>query len=938
MVSDAELLLGLGRHLAAYTVSTAHAALDSLQFAGQVYEMAWRLRDSQVSTIGRVQAIGIDAHIGMRILDRDVLPTMEQLGWVECRRDRDGALASVEALIPPNDQLVDDADRLLDVVLATPVQRAALELIRATSRQPLTVAAALEAASAHGEEAAEDALRHLVAINLVRRVEIEVDRPVVFNPNIWTGDPALSKAALRAEDARANKEVGALIEEVAALPGLPEKHVQSTEKKWIDFAVSQGLVERSVVQTSTGGEEGFLFAPHLKRDAFGVASSDPSGHVRQMVGSMIYATTFATTYRLHSPGAFLHTLIRDGEAGNVPNIATDYAMLELAGTIGSSPVHGVVQPGWCSCRPMSLKRRWTSSTPEAAAAGPSVTCGRSASSGPTATSSGRGHAWLRRPETTTKTRQDSSPRCATPRPEVVSVDDPELPLDGAETAPTGARAESDPSPAAGSLGIGTPPGGGHIRSKSANEPATEPIAVPADAAADRGIAATTGREPTRSEAPNGSRSAPSSRSRSAGRPRKQRPSPNNSGNEGRDLERRVGRVEFAEGALVRLRVPIRVEAENGRDVLTDIDVLAVDVDGRLRMSRSILECKSGGGQAGEPDRLLWLAGLQKYLKFDRAVLVRQSVSRRGRALSRTLGLKVLDVARLTTREAAHAWLPDTFAHIDGAECAAAESRTDTQLKGLGHIPSDLIAHLRHDALRSDTPNTLRAVANLGRVSNQGGVLPSPTREVLAGHATLALLLAAIGDAARLDELSPEELQERTERALTIGSPDSTQMLNVLARADDLMAYMLQRVHTAYETSGARRVQVDIPSLREVVTRPPEWVPWYLDLVQKLRANPAVGRELLQTAELACFEALLGGRAYLADAFDHLFSAEHRYLLNVTIRCLEAVAGPAIADPVRPILDLDFNRMMARGDRTAVTSPSHQPEHIERAKASLDPDS
>lgn len=337
MLSDAELLLGLGRHLAAYSISTAHAALESLQFAGQVYEMAWRLRDAQVSSAGRVQAIGIEAHIGSRSLARDVLPTMEQMGWVECRRDADGALVSVEALIPPNDQLVDDAGRLLDVLLATPVQRAALELLRATSRQPLTVAAALEVAGAHGEEAAEQALRHLVAIDLVRRIELEVDRPVVFNPNIWTGDPALSKAALRAEDARANQEVGALIEEVAALPGIPEKRVQSTEKKWIDFAVSQGLVERSVVQTSTGGEEGFLFAPHLKRDTFGVASSDPSGHVRQMVGSMIYATTFATAYRLRSPGAFLYALIRDGEAGDVPNIATDYAMLELAGTIRVEP-------------------------------------------------------------------------------------------------------------------------------------------------------------------------------------------------------------------------------------------------------------------------------------------------------------------------------------------------------------------------------------------------------------------------------------------------------------------------------------------------------------------------------------------------------------------------------------------------------------------------
>lgn len=336
MLSDAELLLGLGRHLSAYTVSTAHAALESLQFSGQVYEMAWRLRNSQVSSAQRVQAIGVEAHIGARQLDRDVLPTMEQLRWVECRRDPDGRLRSVEALIPPNEDLVGDAGRLLDLLMATPVQRAALELLRATSRQPLTLNAARQAASEWGDEAAEEALRHLISVGLVRRVEVEVDRPVVFNPHIWTGDSQVATAALRAEDARANKEVGALLEEVAALPGLPEKHVTSTAQRWVDFAISLGLVERSVVQTSDGGEEGFLFSPHLRRDAFGSNSTDPSGHVRQLVGSMIYATTFAT-WKLRNPGGFLYSLIRDGEAGNVPNIGTDYPMLETAGTVRIAP-------------------------------------------------------------------------------------------------------------------------------------------------------------------------------------------------------------------------------------------------------------------------------------------------------------------------------------------------------------------------------------------------------------------------------------------------------------------------------------------------------------------------------------------------------------------------------------------------------------------------
>lgn len=336
MLSDAELLLGLGRHLSAYGVSSSHAALDSLHYAGEVYELAWRLRNSQISSVNRIEAIAIEARIGTRQLHRDVLPTMEQLGWIECRRGADNRLASVEALIPPNETLIEDAARLLDILLVSSVQRSALELIRITTRQPLPVGTAIEAAAHWGEESAIAALEHLEAVNLVRRVEHEVDRPVVFNPNIWTNDQQAATAALRAQDARASTEVAALLEEVAAAPGIPEKHVTSTELRWIDFAVSQGLVARSIVQTSDGSEERFLFSPHLKRDAFGTELTDPSGHVRQLVGSMIYASTFAS-WKLHSPGAFLYTLIRDGEAGNVSNIGTDYPMLETAGTIQVVP-------------------------------------------------------------------------------------------------------------------------------------------------------------------------------------------------------------------------------------------------------------------------------------------------------------------------------------------------------------------------------------------------------------------------------------------------------------------------------------------------------------------------------------------------------------------------------------------------------------------------
>lgn len=337
MLTDSELVLGLARHLGAYAASPAKAALAQLEFAGQVFEMAWRLRGSGLSSAQRVAAIGVEAAVGRRALVRDILPALASLGWLDVRLAADASLQAVDERIPPPGELVGLADTVLNIALPTGVERAALVLLRETSRQPLLVEAALSSASeATAENESVDALRHLGAVNLVRRVTAEDGREVVFNPNIWTGDAEVVTAALRAEDAQISAQVGALIEEVAANPGLPQDRVQSTERRWIDFAVAHGLVQRSLVVTSEGAERAFLFTPHLARDPFGVGRGDPSGHVRQLVGSMVYAATFAR-FRLDNPAVFVRRLIRDGEAGDASPIGTDYPMLETAGIVRVEP-------------------------------------------------------------------------------------------------------------------------------------------------------------------------------------------------------------------------------------------------------------------------------------------------------------------------------------------------------------------------------------------------------------------------------------------------------------------------------------------------------------------------------------------------------------------------------------------------------------------------
>jgi hypothetical protein len=202
-----------------------------------------------------------------------------------------------------------------------------------------------------------------------------------------------------------------------------------------------------------------------------------------------------------------------------------------------------------------------------------------------------------------------------------------------------------------------------------------------------------------------------------------------------------------------------------------------------------------------------------------------------------------------------------------------------------------------------------------------GVLPDPTGVVLAGHGLLALLLAAISDAAESETLSDGDLRRRLELALTAGNPEDDHILEVLSQADELLRHHAEQLHRAYTEAGAQRMDIGVPSLRDLVAEPPSWIERYLDFVDRLRATPAVSRELLQTSELACFEALMGGNAWTSPAFDHLFTPEHRNLLSVAMEALREICGESIASRLTPLASLPFDRHApALPDRRGPTAP------------------
>jgi hypothetical protein len=174
---------------------------------------------------------------------------------------------------------------------------------------------------------------------------------------------------------------------------------------------------------------------------------------------------------------------------------------------------------------------------------------------------------------------------------------------------------------------------------------------------------------------------------------------------------------------------------------------------------------------------------------------------------------------------------------------------------------------------------------------------------------MVLLLAAIEDSQVLDVLGPSEMLLRLERGLTVGGPNESRVVEVLEIADQLISRFVEQIHDKYQREGASRVDQPVPSLRATVSSPPTWLPRYMDLLAALRANPAVARDLPQTAELACFDALTGGEAYMSSAFDHLFTPEHRQLLRIALRTLRGAVGDGLVSELNAKLaQVNFERV------------------------------
>lgn len=152
---------------------------------------------------------------------------------------------------------------------------------------------------------------------------------------------------------------------------------------------------------------------------------------------------------------------------------------------------------------------------------------------------------------------------------------------------------------------------------------------------------------------------------------------------GDELEMRLARMCFWQGSYARAGVDLQRHYYPDPLLITDLDLLAYSFTPQLRPIKIIGEAKSGTGKsAPKPlDRVIWLAGLQRVVRADQALLVTaMPPSERVRDVARTLDVVSISVADLDRWEKRDLVQAQTDAGSHGPEAWLAATSTHVAVK------------------------------------------------------------------------------------------------------------------------------------------------------------------------------------------------------------------------------------------------------------------
>jgi hypothetical protein len=321
------------KHLRRYEAGEHLSYFYAIRQTGRASDFLARIRlTERVHGTKMIEALGIAAGIPPQELRTSILPALEEARAVNVDWAADGAPLEVREFSTTEDDVMRHSAAIWERFGPSPVERAALVSLELASSLPLTEVELLSRLRHETvtDEEARQALELANAFSLVQVRDVgDLNARLYYNPYLFGKNIQRASKALVALKADQRESLRSLLEEVQTNQGLPMRSVTSARPELVTYAGRLGLVDTTLVHTSDGRREGFLFTNHFYGYGLGVSDiPDELDHRKLVISSFTYGSRFSLKYKLTNPIRFLEVLISAGYAGKATPIGTDYPLIE----------------------------------------------------------------------------------------------------------------------------------------------------------------------------------------------------------------------------------------------------------------------------------------------------------------------------------------------------------------------------------------------------------------------------------------------------------------------------------------------------------------------------------------------------------------------------------------------------------------------------------
>ena len=324
---------------------------------------------------------------------------------------------------------------------------------------------------------------------------------------------------------------------------------------------------------------------------------------------------------------------------------------------------------------------------------------------------------------------------------------------------------------------------------------------------------------------------------------------------GEALEARVAQVWFWEGAFVRRGIDLQQHFHPDPLLVTDLDLLAIEIDPTLGFRRTIGEAKSGTSKSTPKplDRVIWLRGLMEVTGAGAAELTSELVpSDRVRQLADGLGVQAHSTKDLERREA-NLRLDEVadrgvfgLKWLGEAETVRRGCSGESELERAFWFLRSEVWFLDPFAALKRTLSAMRVLSSRWTPEARDG--HEFAVRWLLSEATVVAALNLVGIAGYAVRRGSQGFDEFVDARLAEGSVPAHQMRAIARSFDEYLTGVLTEL-------GAPKTAI-VQALGAFEPEPPAYSPSVAELGRRLAAGAVHARHLPRWADLMVFERVV----------------------------------------------------------------------------------